>query len=73
MEVSPGTEQFYRIKLGRFLSEVNADKAIIAMFIESGLRLSELVNIKLEVVKRLLAESYTRWEELEQLKNELTT
>jgi len=27
MEVSPGTEQFYRIKLGRFLSEVNADKA----------------------------------------------
>ncbi|MFC1968349.1 ATP-binding cassette domain-containing protein [Chloroflexota bacterium] len=28
---------------------------------------------RLEVVKRLLAESYTRWEELEQLKNELTT
>ena len=27
MEVSPGTAQFYRIKLGRFLSEVNADKA----------------------------------------------
>jgi len=27
MQVSPGTEQFYRIKLGRFLSEVNADKA----------------------------------------------
>ncbi len=27
MHVSPGTEQFYRIKLGRFLSEVNADKA----------------------------------------------
>ena len=27
MEVSLGTEQFYRIKLGRFLSEVNADKA----------------------------------------------
>lgn len=27
MEVSPGTEQFYRIKLGRFLSDVNADKA----------------------------------------------
>jgi len=27
MDVSPGTEQFYRIKLGRFLSEVNADKA----------------------------------------------
>jgi len=26
---------------------------------------------RLEVVKRLLAESYTRWEELEQLKNEL--
>ena len=25
--VSSGTEQFYRIKLGRFLSEVNADKA----------------------------------------------
>ena len=27
MDVSPGTEQFYRIKLGRFLSEVNTDKA----------------------------------------------
>ncbi len=27
MEVSPGTEQFYRIKLGCFLSKVNADKA----------------------------------------------
>ncbi|MBA7506414.1 Tyrosine recombinase XerC [subsurface metagenome] len=27
MEVSPGTEQFYRIKLGRFLAEVNADTA----------------------------------------------
>jgi integrase len=27
MGVSPGTAQFYRIKLGRFLSEVNADKA----------------------------------------------
>jgi len=27
MEVSSGTEQFYRIKLGRFLSEVNVDKA----------------------------------------------
>ncbi len=27
MAVSPGTEQFYRTKLGRFLSEVNADKA----------------------------------------------
>jgi integrase len=27
MEVSPGTEQFYRIKLGRFLGEVNADSA----------------------------------------------
>jgi site-specific recombinase XerD len=27
MQVSPGTEQFYRIKLGRFLSEVNADTA----------------------------------------------
>jgi len=27
MEVSPGTEQFYRIKLGRFLDEVNADTA----------------------------------------------
>jgi len=27
MEVSPGTEQFYRIKLGRFLAEVNADAA----------------------------------------------
>ena len=27
MEVSPGTEQFYRIKLGRFLNEVNADTA----------------------------------------------
>jgi len=27
MEVSPGTEQFYRIKLGRFLSEVNPDNA----------------------------------------------
>jgi len=27
MGVSPGTTQFYRIKLGRFLSEVNADKA----------------------------------------------
>ncbi len=27
MAVSLGTEQFYRIKLGRFLSEVNADKA----------------------------------------------
>ena len=27
MEVSPGTEQFYRTKLGRFLSEVNADEA----------------------------------------------
>jgi len=27
MEVTAGTEQFYRIKLGRFLSEVNADKA----------------------------------------------
>jgi len=24
MEVSPGTEQFYRIKLGRFLDEVKA-------------------------------------------------
>ena len=24
MEVSPGTEQFYRIKLGRFLDEVNS-------------------------------------------------
>ena len=125
MEVSPGTEQFYRIKLGRFLAEVNADaaqrqdiepfllqfsnpgnrhayyrairtfynwreetfdlpspmrkikapklgklilpslnreqvdellnrvnnvrdKAIIALFTESGLRLSELVNIRLE-------------------------
>ena len=27
MEVSPGTEQFYRIKLSRFLAEVNADAA----------------------------------------------
>ena len=27
MEVSPGTEQFYRIKLGRFLGEVNAATA----------------------------------------------
>jgi integrase len=27
MEVTPGTEQFYRIKLGRFLSEVNVDTA----------------------------------------------
>jgi len=27
MQVSPGTTQFYRIKLGRFLSEVNIDKA----------------------------------------------
>jgi integrase len=27
MGVSPGTEQFYRTKLGRFLGEVNADKA----------------------------------------------
>ncbi len=27
MEVTLGTEQFYRIKLSRFLSEVNADKA----------------------------------------------
>jgi integrase len=27
MEVAPGTEQFYRIKLGRFLSEVNVDEA----------------------------------------------
>jgi integrase/recombinase XerD len=27
MGVSPGTAQFYRIKLGRFLSELNADKA----------------------------------------------
>lgn len=27
MEVSSGTAQFYRIKLGRFLSEVSADKA----------------------------------------------
>jgi integrase/recombinase XerC len=27
MEVSPGTEQFYRIKLGRFLDEVNVDTA----------------------------------------------
>ena len=27
MEVAPGTEQFYRIKLGRFLSEVNVDSA----------------------------------------------
>ncbi len=27
MEVSPGTEQFYRIKLGCFLSEVNVDEA----------------------------------------------
>lgn len=27
MGVSPGTTQFYRIKLGRFLSEVNADEA----------------------------------------------
>ena len=34
---------------------------------------SEIVSKKerLEVVKRLLAESYTHWEELEQLKNEL--
>ena len=127
MEVSPGTEQFYRIKLGRFLNEVNADtarrqdierfllqfsnpgnrhayyraiktfynwreetfdlpspmqnikaprlgklilpsltreqvhslleaarserdKAIIALFTESGLRLSELINIKLQYI-----------------------
>lgn len=28
MEVSPGTLQFYRIKLGRFLCEVNVDKAM---------------------------------------------
>jgi integrase len=27
MEVTPGTAQYYRIKLGRFLSEVNVDKA----------------------------------------------
>ena len=27
MQVSPGTEQFYRIKLGRFFHEVNVDKA----------------------------------------------
>jgi len=27
MEVSPGTEHFYRIKLGRFLDEVNVDTA----------------------------------------------
>jgi site-specific recombinase XerD len=27
MEVTPGTEQFYRIKLGRFLDEVNVDTA----------------------------------------------
>ncbi len=27
MEVSPGTEQFYRIKLGRFLNEVNVETA----------------------------------------------
>jgi integrase len=27
MEVTPGTAQFYRTKLGRFLSEVNVDKA----------------------------------------------
>ncbi len=27
MGVSPGTEQFYRVKLGRFLDEVNADTA----------------------------------------------
>jgi site-specific recombinase XerD len=27
MQVSPGTEQFYRIKLGRFFREVNVDKA----------------------------------------------
>jgi len=27
MEVSPGTEQFYRTKLGRFLDEVNVDTA----------------------------------------------
>ena len=27
MNVSPGTEQFYRVKLGRFLSEVNPDEA----------------------------------------------
>jgi len=27
MEIAPGTEQFYRIKLGRFLSEVNVDEA----------------------------------------------
>ncbi|MEE8413332.1 MAG: ATP-binding cassette domain-containing protein [Dehalococcoidales bacterium] len=34
---------------------------------------SEIVGKKerLEIVKKLLAESYTRWEELEQLKNEL--
>ena len=34
---------------------------------------SEIVSKKerLEVVKRLLAKSYIRWEELEQLKNEL--
>jgi len=35
---------------------------------------SEIVREKkrLETIKKLLAESYTRWEELEQLKNELT-
>ena len=34
---------------------------------------SEIVNKKerLETVKKLLADSYARWEELEQLKNEL--
>ena len=34
---------------------------------------SEIVSKqeRLEVVKKLLAKAYTRWEELEQLKNEL--
>ena len=58
MEVSLGTEQFYRIRL--ILPSLTAEqvstlldkadnirgKAIIALFTENGLRLSELINIE---------------------------